>query len=154
MRSKQAKKRQKIADPIYKSKLVARMINVVMKDGKKSLAEKIVYGALESLSQEKKQSLQIFEKAVSNVMPKMEVRSRRIGGATYQIPQPVKHERSEALAIRWIVNAARKKKGKPMKEKLYEEIKDAYSEVGDAIKKRDEVHKMAEANKAFSHLRV
>lgn len=154
MRSKKPKKRQRTADPIYKSKIVAKMINIVMKDGKKTLAEKIVYGALQNLAQEKKERLQIFEKAVSNVMPKMEVRSRRIGGATYQIPQPVKHERSEALAIRWIVNAARKKKGKPMQQKLYEEIKDAYSEVGDAIKKRDEVHKMAEANKAFSHLRV
>ncbi len=153
MRSGPVRSKQKPGDPIYKSKLVTRMVNLVMQRGKKDTAESIVYGVIDKLGADKKQALEIFETAVKNVMPKLEVRSRRVGGATYQVPQPVRYERSEALAVRWIVGAARKKKGKPMEEKLLEEIKNASQGVGDAIKKRDDVHKMAEANKAFGHFK-
>ena len=153
MRSGPVKKQQKPADPLFKSKLVARVISLVMRDGEKSVAEGVVYGALEKLAKDKKAALEMFEGAIKNVMPKLEVRSRRVGGATYQIPQPVRYERSEALAVRWIIGAARKKKGQPMTEKLFEELKNAHQGIGDAIKKRDDVHKMAEANKAFSHFR-
>lgn len=154
MRSGPIKKEPKPGDYLYKSKLVTKVINLVMQRGKKSLAEKIVYGVLSKLSNDKKQALEIFETAIKNVMPKLEVRSRRVGGATYQVPQPVRYDRSETLAVRWIVHAARKKKGKPMMEKLFEEIKNAHQGVGDAIKKRDDVHKMAEANKAFGHFKI
>ena len=153
MRSKPVKKEQKPADPIYKSKIVTRVINLVMRAGKKRVAEKLVYDVLNKLNEDRKTALDMFEGAVKNVMPKTEVRSRRVGGATYQIPSPVRYDRSEALAVRWLITAARKKKGKPMSEKLFEEMKNAYNGVGDAVKKRDDVHKMAEANKAFSHFR-
>lgn len=153
MRSKRVKKKLIAADSIYKSRVVSRMTNVVMWGGKKSLAEKIVYSVLGKLSEDRKEAARIFEQAVKNVMPRQEVRSRRVGGATYQVPMPLKHDRAEALAIRWIVGAARERKGKPMEEKLYEEIKNAYEEVGDAMKKRDNIHKMAEANRAFAHFR-
>lgn len=153
MRAKKAPKRQLQPDAIYKSKSLTRMITRVMEHGKKSLAETIVYSALEKLAEDKKVALQMFEQAIKNVMPSMEVRSRRVGGATYQVPSPLKHERSEALAVRWIVDGARGKKGKPMKEKLFDEIKSAYEGIGSAVKKRDDVHKMAEANRAFAHFR-
>ena len=151
MRGKSAKKRPLNPDPIYKSKVVNRMINVVMGAGKKSIARGIVYGALKKLNADEKEALRIFEQSVKNVMPQQEVRSRRVGGATYQVPIPLKHDRSEALAIRWIVNAARSKKGKPMVEKLFMVMNDSYQNIGDAIKKRDDVHRMAEANRAFAH---
>jgi len=153
MRSGPVKKQPKPGDALFKSKLVARVISHVMRDGEKSVAEGVVYGALEKLNNDKKVALEMFENAIKNIMPKLEVRSRRVGGATYQIPQPVRYERSEALAVRWIIGAARKKKGKPMDEKLFEELKNAHQGIGDAIKKRDDVHKMAEANKAFSHFK-
>lgn len=153
MRSGPVKKIQKPADAVYKSKMVARVINLVMRDGKKSVAENVVYKVINGLNEDKKQAVDIFEDAIKNVMPKLEVRSRRVGGATYQVPSPVRYERAEALAVRWIIGAARKKKGKPMTEKLSEEIKNAHQGIGDAIKKRDDVHKMAEANKAFSHFK-
>ena len=153
MRSGQVKKKVLLVDPVYKSKILNRVISLVMRDGEKKVAEGIVYGVLAKLAQEKKEALDMFEGAVKNVMPKTEVRSRRVGGATYQIPMPVRYERSEALAVRWIIGAARKKKGKPMVEKLTEELKNAHQGIGDAIKKRDDVHKMAEANKAFSHFK-
>lgn len=153
MRSGPIKKIQKPGDSVYKSKLVARVVSIVMRSGKKSTAEDIVYGVITKLNADKKQALEMFETAIKNVMPKLEVRSRRMGGATYQVPQPVRYERSEALAVRWLIGAARKKKGKPMEEKLLEEIKNAHQGIGDAIKKRDDVHKMAEANKAFSHFK-
>jgi small subunit ribosomal protein S7 len=127
------------------------MINILMIHGKKSLAESIVYGAINKLAEDKKEALSFFELAVKNVMPNQEVRSRRVGGATYQVPMPVRHERSEALAVRWIVGSARDKKGKPMVEKLFEELKNSKEGIGAAIKKRDDVHKMAEANRAFAH---
>jgi small subunit ribosomal protein S7 len=153
MRSGPVKKIQKPADALYKSKMVARVISLVMRDGEKSVAEGVVYGALGKLDNDKKLALEMFENAIKNVMPKLEVRSRRVGGATYQVPSPVRYERSEALAVRWIIGAARKKKGKPMEEKLFEELKNAHQGTGDSIKKRDDVHKMAEANKAFSHFK-
>ena len=154
MRSGRAKKRPLQTDPLYKSRVVSRFINILMTDGKKSTAEGIVYGTLSKLAEDKKEASTIFEDAIKNIMPKQEVRSRRVGGATYQVPMPVKFERSEALALRWVVAAARKRKGKPMLEKLFEELKNAHEGTGDAIKKRDETHKMAESNRAFAHFRV
>ncbi len=151
MRGKKVQKRQVEVDPVFKSKTVSRMINVVMLDGEKNLARNIVYRAISRLAEDKKTALQMFEEAVKNVMPQQEVRSRRVGGATYQVPTPVKHDRSEALAIRWIIGAARNRRGKAMEEKLYEELKNAKEGVGNAIKKRDDTHKMAEANRAFAH---
>lgn len=151
MRGKPAKKRPVTGDPVLKSKLVNKMISVVMLDGKKSTAESIVYGAIDHLNEDRKEGLRMFEQAVKNVMPQQEVRSKRVGGATYQVPMPLKHERSEALALRWIISTARNKKGKPMDQKLYEELNNAYQSIGDAIKKRDDTHRMAEANRAFAH---
>ncbi|KKS31911.1 30S ribosomal protein S7 [candidate division WWE3 bacterium RIFOXYC1_FULL_42_13] len=151
MRGKPAKKRVLLGDPVFKSKIVNRMINVVMLDGKKSVAESVVYGAIDRLNEDRKEGLRMFETAVKNVMPQQEVRSKRVGGATYQVPIPLKHERSEALALRWLITAARNKKGKPMEEKLYEELNNAYQSMGDAIKKRDDTHRMADANRAFAH---
>lgn len=153
MRGKRAKIRQMSPDPVYKSRALTRMINKIMLDGKKESAENIVYGALEKLSSDKKEALNIFDEALKNVMPKQEVRSRRVGGATYQVPFPVKHERSEALAVRWIVDSARKRSGKPMEDRLLEELKNAYEGIGEAVKVRDDTHKMAEANKAFAHFK-
>lgn len=153
MRSSTAKKRTIETDTVYKSRVVTRFINTVMKDGKKSLAEKNVYAALHKLSEDRKKAITQFEQAVKNVMPAQEVRSRRVGGATYQVPTPLRHDRSEALALRWIVQSARNRKGKPMDEKLFEEIKSAFEGVGSAIKKREDMHKMAEANRAFAHFR-
>jgi small subunit ribosomal protein S7 len=151
MRGKRSKKRQLLPDPILKSKVVSRLVNILMQDGRKATAEGIIYTAIDKLHEDKKEALKIFEQAIKNVMPQQEVRSRRIGGATYQVPQPLKHDRAEALAVRWIVGAARKKKGKPMDQKLFEELNLANQNTGDAIKKRDDTHKMAEANRAFSH---
>lgn len=151
MRSGNVKKRQLLVDPVYKSKVVTRMINVLMLKGKKSLAEDIVYTAISRLAEDKKEALTAFENAVKNVMPNQEVRSRRVGGATYQVPYPTKHDRAEALAVRWIVNAARAKEGTPMVDRLYKELKDAYDGIGDALKKRDETHKSADSNRAFAH---
>ena len=151
MRGKPAKKRVLLGDPVFKSKIVNRMINVVMLSGKKSIAESVVYGAIDRLNEDRKEGLRMFETAVRNVMPQQEVRSKRVGGATYQVPMPLKHERSEALALRWLITAARNKKGKPMGEKLYEELNNAYQSMGDAIKKRDDTHRMADANRAFAH---
>lgn len=154
MRSKQAKKREIHPDLIFKSKLISKFINVAMLHGKKSLSEKIVYRALDLVNPDKKESLKVFEQAVRNVMPKNEVRSRRIGGATYQVPYPVRTERGETLALKWLVEISRKKQGKPMYDFLKEEILNAFNNTGDAIRKRDDVQKMADSNKAFSHFRL
>lgn len=151
MRSKRAKKRPIQSDPVYKSKVITRLINVLMLDGKKSIARNIVYSALSRLNEDPKEATRMFEEAVKNVMPIQEVRSRRVGGATYQVPYPLKHDRAEALAVRWIVGAARKKSGTDMINRLHLELKDAYQGVGDAMKKRDETHKSAESNRAFAH---
>ena len=153
MRSGKAKKRIVEADPVFKSKLVTRFTNVLMLDGKKSLARTILYKTIESLNEDKKAALVMFEDAVKNVMPKMEVRSRRVGGATYQVPVPLKHERSEALAIKWLIEAARSKKGMPIKDRLQGELTAALKNEGNAIKKRDDVHRMADSNKAFAHFK-
>ncbi len=147
------RKRPIEADPLYKSCLVTRLINRVMEGGKKKTAEKIVYGALRNLSADENEAKDFLKKAVQNVMPKQEVRSRRVGGATYQIPMPVKHDRSEALAVRWITQAAQAKKGKPMVDRLTEELRDAAQGRGAAFKKKENMYRMAQANKAFAHFR-
>ncbi len=152
-RTGKVKKRPIKVDPFYKSRLVTRFINRVMEQGKKKTAEKIVYGALRNLNEDKKEALTLLEKATKNVMPSQEVRSRRVGGATYQIPMPVRHDRSETLAVRWLIQAAQARKGKPMVEKLTAELRDAAEEKGEAFKKKANIHRMAEANRAFSHFR-
>lgn len=152
-RSGKVKKRLVAVDPLYKSRLVTRFINRTMKGGKKSVAEKIVYGALQKISEDKGEALAVFEKAIKNVTPQQEVRSRRVGGATYQVPRPVKHDRAEALAVRWVIEAAKKRTGKPMAEKLAEELKDAGANRGEAFKKKDNMRRMADANRAFAHFR-
>ncbi|OGC38425.1 30S ribosomal protein S7 [candidate division WWE3 bacterium RBG_13_37_7] len=151
MRGKRSKKRLIEPDSVYKSKVISRMINILMLGGKRSTAEGILYAVLKKVSEDNKEAAKFFEEAVKNVMPIQEVRSRRVGGATYQVPMPLKHDRSEALALRWIIGAARRKSGKSMEERLYEEIKNAHEGMGDAIKKREDTHKMAEANRAFAH---
>jgi len=153
MRGKKAKKRQVESDPLYKSRMVARFINYIMLDGKKSKARNVIYGMLEGLAEDKKEAIKMLDTAIKNVMPKQEVRSRRVGGATYQIPQALKHDRSEALAFRWIINVSRQKKGASMEQRLLSEIKAALNSEGSAVKKRQDVERMADANKAFSHFR-
>ncbi len=151
MRGKKTKKRQLNPDSVLKSKVVTRVINTVMLSGKKSTAETVVYGAIYRMNEDKKEALRLFEQAVKNIMPQQEVRSKRIGGATYQVPMPLKHDRAEALAVRWLVHSARSKKGRPMQDKLFDELTNAAQGTGDAIKKRDDTHRMAEANRAFAH---
>ena len=155
MRRRRAEKRRIKNDPKYNSQLVAKFINMVMKCGKKSTAEKIVYNSLEALSKlsDNKNPLEAFSQAIDNVRPLVEVKSRRIGGATYQVPIEVKPDRGMFLAMMWIRNYASARKGKPMQEKLAAELFEAYKKEGNAIKKREDTHKMAEANKAFSHYR-
>lgn len=146
------KKREIPPDPKYNSVLVAKFINHVMRKGKKLKAMKIVYKAFDLIEKETKSDpLKVFEQAISNAMPSLEVRSQRIGGAVYQIPFEVKKERGITLAMRWLIEAAREKQGKSMEEFLAREIMDAYKNTGEAIKKRDELHRMAEANRAFAH---
>ena len=155
MRRRAAIKRGNLPDPKYNSPLVAKFINVLMTSGKKTVAEKIVYGALESLQERvhEEPPIKVFAKAMDNIRPRLELKPRRVGGATYQIPIEVAVPRGNALAMRWVRDFARKKKGKPMQVKLAEELLAAYKGEGPAIKKRDETHKMADANKAFAHLR-
>jgi small subunit ribosomal protein S7 len=152
MRGKKAIKREAAPDSKYGNALLGKFINYVMLGGKKTTAEKIVYGALEKIAAEtKKDAVKIFEEAIRTVSPQVEVRSKRVGGANYQVPLPVRGERQNALAFRWIIDAARVKKGQPMLDKLATVINEASQGLGDAIKKRDEVHRMADANKAFAH---
>ena len=151
--SKTERKRISKPDYDYHSPLVTRLINKVMAQGKKSVAQKIIYSALEEISENKKESLEILKKAMDAVTPKMEVRARRVGGATYQVPGPVRHDRAESLAIRWILAGARARKGIPMHKKLSLELKDAATGIGSAVKRRETMHKMAEANRAFAHFR-
>lgn len=155
MRRRRAPKREVMPDPIYNSKVVTKFINKVMWDGKKTLAEKIVYGAIERLNnkEEGTKGIDIFFKAIENVKPLLEVRSRRVGGATYQVPMEVRPERQQTLSIRWIVEAARNRNERTMVERLANELWDAANERGAAFKKREDTHKMAEANKAFAHYR-
>ncbi len=154
-RRRRAEKRQLNQDPLYKSVLVSKFINHIMLDGKKSIAEKIMYTAMDDLGQREKgkSAIEILEKAIENVRPILEVKSRRIGGATYQVPVEVPISRGTTLAIRWLLEFARNRKGGPMSTRLAAEIYDAYKNQGNAIKKRENVHKMAEANKAFAHYR-
>lgn len=156
MRHKKAEKRQIQTDTIYNNELLAKVINLVMRDGKKTVAEKQVYRALDIIAKSNPNPVDVFEKALQNVGPKVEVRPRRVGGASYQIPVEVRGERRMALAIRWIVASARARSNKDFHnfaDKLASELLDAYQNQGAAIKKRDTVHKMAEANRAFAHFR-
>lgn len=140
-------------DPVYNSKLLAKFINQIMLSGKRTTAERIVYGALDELKQRvpDKEPLDVFNEALSNIRPMVEVRSKRVGGATYQVPKPVGSRRQQALAFRWLISAARSRKGQPMYKCLAAEFADAYKKEGAAVKRREETHRMAEANKAFSH---
>lgn len=147
-------KREVLADPIYGSKLVTRVMNTVMLDGKKGTAQSIVYGALNRVKEVTGQdALEVFNTAMNNIMPVVEVKSRRIGGQNYQVPVEVRPERKETLGLRWLVTYARKRNEKTMEEKLAKEIMDAANGTGAAVKKREDTHKMAEANKAFAHYR-
>jgi len=153
-RRREVTKRKILADPKYNSALAARFINNLLKKGKKSVAESILYGAFDIIEDKMKESpLEVFEKAMDNVRPVLEVKSRRIGGATYQVPTEVAPDRRTALAIRWLMGNARSRVGKSMKEKLAAEFMDAASGRGASVKKREDTHKMAEANKAFAHYR-
>ena len=154
MRRRRAPKREILPDPKYNSKLVTKFINVLMLKGKKSKAESIVYKCLDIIAEKTgKKPLEVFEKAINSARPLLEVKPRRVGGATYQIPMEVGEARSVALAFRWIRNFAHARHGKPMQQKLADEIMDAHNGTGAVIKKREDTHKMAEANKAFSHYR-
>ncbi|HHW49265.1 MAG TPA: 30S ribosomal protein S7 [Clostridiaceae bacterium] len=147
-------RRDVLPDPIYNDKVVTKLINKIMLDGKKGLAQKICYGAFDIIREKTgKDPLEVFEQALNNVMPVLEVRARRVGGATYQVPIEVRPERRQALGIRWIVNYARERGERTMKERLAAEIIDASNGLGGAFKKKEDTHKMAEANKAFAHYR-
>ena len=153
-RKRKAPKKIPVVDPKYKSVIIPKLINSIMLDGKKTIAEKIVYDAIDKIkSKSKDEPLTVFNEAINNVRPNVEVRSRRVGGATYQVPVEVKSKRSQALALRWLIDASRKRKDKTMSDKLFNEIFDAYNNKGSSIKKKEDTHKMAESNKAFAHFR-
>ena len=153
-RKRKAPKKIPVIDPKYKSVIIPKLINSIMFDGKKITAEKIVYEAIEKIkTKSKDEPITVFNDAINNVRPTVEVRSRRVGGATYQVPVEVKSKRAQALAIRWLVDSARKRKDKHMSDKIFNELFDAYEKKGAAVKKREDVHKMAESNKAFAHFR-
>ena len=153
-RKKQAAKQIFYPDTKYGSLVLAKFINFVMYDGKKTTSEKIIYDALEKIKNKTKNDpIKIFNEAIANIRPNLEVRSRRVGGATYQVPQEVKSKRSQTLALRWLLEATRKRKNKSMSDKLFNELMDASQNKGAAIKKREDSHKMAESNKAFAHYR-
>ncbi len=155
MRRRHVFKRETQADPKFNSKIVGKFINMLMVEGKKAVAEKIVYGAFEKVKNQLNEPdvLKIFHKAIDNVRPRVEVKPRRVGGATYQVPVEVKQERGVSIALRWIRDFAVNRKGRPMIDKLADEIISAFKAEGAAIKKRDDTHKMAESNKAFAHFR-
>ena len=153
-RKRKAPKKVFYPDPKYNSLVLAKFINFLMYDGKKTTSEKIIYDALDKIKDKTKEDpIKIFNEAVSKIRPNLEVRSRRVGGATYQVPVEVKSNRSQALALRWLIDSTRKRKNKTMSEKLYYELLDASQNKGAAIKKREDTHKMAESNKAFAHFR-
>ena len=153
-RRREVPKRKWLPDPKYRSPLVTRFMNIIMLDGKKSVAEKIVYGAFDLVAEKtREEPLKVFEQALQNCKPDVEVKSRRVGGATYQVPVEVREERRVALSMRWLTTYARKRSGRTMGEKLAAELIEAANERGNAFKKREDTHKMAEANKAFSHYR-
>lgn len=154
MRRRRATKRQTAPDNRFNSLLLAQFVNSLMERGKKSIAENIVYGALEEIQEMTKEDpVQVFTQAIENVKPRLEVKSRRVGGATYQVPVEVAPERQVGLALRWIIDYSKGRKGVAMKRALAQEIADAYKNQGNAIKKRDDTHKMAQANRAFAHYR-
>ena len=147
-------KRDVLADPLYNNKVVTKLINNIMLDGKKGVAQKIVYGAFNRVEEKSgKPALEVFEEAMNNIMPVLEVKAKRIGGATYQVPIEVKPERRQTLALRWITMFSRKRGEKTMEERLANEIMDAANNTGASVKRKEDMHKMAEANKAFSHFR-
>ena len=147
-------KRDVLADPLYNNKVVTKLINNIMLDGKRGVAQKIVYGAFAKVEEKAgKPAIEVFEEAMNNIMPSLEVKARRVGGATYQVPMEVRPERRQTLGLRWITKYARLRNEKAMKERLAGEILDALNNTGGACKKRDDTHKMAEANKAFAHYR-
>jgi small subunit ribosomal protein S7 len=153
-RRREVAKRYVLPDPKYNSKLAAKFINNVMRRGKKSVAENIFYGALDLIEQRAKQDpLELFNKALDNIRPVIEVKSRRVGGATYQVPVEVRHERRDALAMRWLINYANQRSEKTMVQRLAGELQDAAQGRGGSVKKREDTHRMAEANKAFAHYR-
>ena len=153
-RKKTQPKKNVIPDPKFKSIIIPKLINSIMFDGKKNVAEKIVYEAIEKIKKKSKdEPIKVFNEAINNIKPTVEVRSRRVGGATYQVPVEVKNKRAQALAIRWLVDSARKRKDKNMSDRIFNELYDAYEKKGAAVKKREDVHKMAESNKAFAHFR-
>ena len=150
----QIAKRDVLPDPLYNSKLVTRLINNIMLDGKKGVAQKIVYGAFEIIAEKTgREAIEVFEEAMENVMPQLEVKARRVGGSTYQVPMEVRPERKQTLGLRWITTYSRGRSERTMKERLANEILDALNGNGGAAKKREDTHKMAEANKAFAHYR-
>lgn len=154
MRKRRAIKRDVLPDPIYNSKVITKVINSIMQDGKRGTAQTILYKAFDIVKEKTKQDqMEVFEKALNNIKPVVEVKSRRVGGANYQVPVEVSPARAEALAIRWLVKYTKLRKGHSMAENLANELIDASNETGGAVKKKDEVHKMAEANKAFAHYR-
>ena len=153
-RRRQAERREILPDPKFGDAVLSKFMNSIMRDGKKSVAESIVYGALDSVERRAKTNpVEVFRQALDNVMPALEVRSRRVGGATYQVPVEVRPERRQALAIRWLISAARGRNEKTMVERLSAELLDASNNRGTAVKKREDTHRMAEANRAFSHYR-
>ena len=153
-RRRRAEKREILPDPKFKDLIVSKFMNNLMLDGKKSVSEKIVYGAFDEVENKmKRPSLEVFHEALDNIKPSVEVRSRRVGGATYQVPVEVRPQRREALAIRWLIKASRDRNEKTMKDRLASELIDAANTRGSAVKKKEDTHKMAEANKAFSHYR-
>ena len=154
MRKRRAVRRDVLADPLYSSKLVTRLINSIMLDGKKGTAQRIVYDAFKEIKEKTNQEpLEVFEKAIENIAPSLEVKSRRVGGANYQVPVEVRPERKQALALRWLTNYARLRGGHSMAENLANEIIDASNGTGATVKKREDTHRMAEANKAYAHYR-
>ena len=154
MRKRRAVKRDVLADPIYNSKLVTKLVNRIMLDGKKGTAQTILYDAFDIVKEKTNQDpMEVFNTAMENIKPALEVKSRRVGGANYQVPIEVRDDRSQALALRWLVNYARLRGGHSMSENLANEIMDAANGTGGAVKKREDTHKMAEANKAFAHYR-
>ena len=153
-RKRKAPKKILVVDSRYKSVIIPKLINSIMYDGKKTAAEKIIYEAIDKIkNKSKEEPIEIFNQAINNIRPTVEVRSRRVGGATYQVPVEVKAKRSQALALRWLIDASRKRKDKNMSDKIFNEIFDAYQNRGSAIKKKEDTHKMAESNKAFAHFR-
>lgn len=154
MRRRKAPVREIMADPIYNSKVITKFVNAIMLDGKKSVAEKILYDAIDNLDKRgEEKGFDLFEKAVENVKPLLEVRSRRVGGATYQVPVEVRAVRRQTLALRWLIDASRKRNERTMVERLANELFEAANERGASFKKKEDVHRMAEANKAFAHYR-